>query len=346
MNRVTILAGIAIGLILLITGCNFSADSPDEGNARKTSGMKETDKITIKFAHHMSDSSGSGTAIRKFAKLVHERTNGKVQIDLYPDGQLGGEQDVNENVITGTIQMSEISAPILGGLSPRFNLLNVPYLWESNEFAYSMLHGEIGKQLNNDLLNEKGLRVLTWFAEGFRNVFSAEHPILTLEDWNGLKIRSPESDAYFHAFNGLGANPFPLAWPQVYVALENKVVAAAEAPYDLGYTGKFYKVTKHVSTTQHILITQAIVINNMFWESLPDDIRQVIQETALEVSKDYLDYYPVLEGEQMKKLESEGVQIHMVSEKERARMAEAVKPVRGYLGEKYGISDMIVQTGK
>jgi len=340
MNYKGIWLGIALGWVLLATGCNPSSVSPDESYANPPT-EKITDKITIKFAHHMSDSSGSGMAIKKFAELVQERTNGKVQIDLYPNGQLGGEQDVNSNVIDGTIQMAEVSAPIFGGLSPRFNILNVPYLWESNERGHAILHGEIGKQLNDDLVNEKGLHILTWFAEGFRDVFSVDHPILTLEDWNRIKIRSPESDAYIQTFSALGADPIPLAWTQVFTALEKNVVTAAEAPYDLGYTGKFSEVTKHISTTQHLFISQAIVINHKFWESLSSDIRSILQETAWEVSKDYLNQYPMLEKDRMEKLESEGTQIHLVSDEEKTRMAEAVKPVWDYLGEKYKITDWI-----
>ncbi|MCY9693214.1 TRAP transporter substrate-binding protein [Paenibacillus alginolyticus] len=344
MQKKSILLGVAICLILLSTGCNHSAGSSSESMTNKRSEKSTEDyKITIKFAHHMSDSSGSGKTIKKFADLVYERTNGNVQIELYSNGQLGGEQDVDENVMEGTIQMTEVSAPILGGLSRRFNVLNAPYLWESNESGYSILHGEVGKQLNEDLVNEKGLHILTWFAEGFRNVFAVNHSILKLEDWKGLKLRSPESDAYMQAFSALGANPTPLPWPQVYTALETNVVTAAEAPYDLGYTGKFYEVANDISTTQHIFITQAIVINNKLWKALPEDIRKVMQDAALDVSKEYLDHYPALEKEQMKKLESGGARIHLLQHEERERMAEAVKPVLVYLGEKYRITDLINQ---
>jgi tripartite ATP-independent transporter DctP family solute receptor len=347
MKKRAFFLGLAICLTLFFTGCTQSSiDSSNNGHPNQPTVKSTKDKIVIKFAHHMADDSGSGQAIKGFADLVAQRSNGRVQIELYPNGQLGGEQDIDENVIVGTIQMTEVSAPILGGLSRRFNILNVPYLWKSNEFGYTILQGEIGKQLDQDLVNEKGLHVLTWFAEGFRNVFSVNHPILKPQDWKGLKLRSPESDAYMRAFSALGANPTPLPWPQVYQALKTNVVTAAEAPYDLGYTGDFYKVAKDISNTQHIFIPQAIVINNKYWESLPNDVRKTLQDAALDVSKQYLNDYPKLEKEQMKKLESLGAKIHLLSPEEKTSMAEAVKPVWANLGEKYGITDWINEINK
>lgn len=326
--------------VLVLAACS-SETSGSNGSAQVQG--SDSEPISIKFAHHMVSSSGTAEHIKMFTELVEERTGGKVEFTLYPDAQLGGETDVVENVLEGTIHMTLTSSPTLGGLSKRMNLLNVPYLWKNNEYAYEVLHGPVGDELNQDLIDEQGLRILTWYAEGFRNVFAKNNPIESLEDWKGLTIRSPESDAYLQAFSALGANPTPVPWPEVYTALQTGVVDAAEAPYDSAYAARFQEVAKDVSTTQHIFISQVIMINENMWKSLPSEVQKVFQETALEVSKKWLDAYPDVEDQILQKLKDEGATIYEVSDAERERMVEAAKPTWEQLGNTYEITSLIEQ---
>ncbi|WP_017728901.1 TRAP transporter substrate-binding protein [Halalkalibacterium ligniniphilum] len=324
---------LLITCITLISGCNYLAASVNSDT--------QDDTITIRLAHHMSSSSGTAQFTKKFTDLVTERTEGKVAFILYPDSQLGGERDTNENVMQGNIHMTVISSPTLGWLSPTMNLLNVPYLFQSNETGYELLNGSIGEQLNQYLIEKSSIRIITWYAEGFRNVFAKDRSITTLEDWKGLKIRSPESDAYIGAFSALGGNPTPTPWNEVYTALQTGVVTAAEAPTDFGLTARFHEVARDLSLTNHIFLTQALAINDDFWNGLPHDVQKVIIDTAQEVSHEYLKAFPELEKEQINQIKNEGGTVHQPSEQEINRMRESVQPVWIQLGEAYGVSDLI-----
>ncbi|SHF01828.1 tripartite ATP-independent transporter solute receptor, DctP family [Desulfacinum infernum DSM 9756] len=284
------------------------------------------DKVTIKLGHSDPDDpcvSKKGAAARVFKDMVEAETGGTVEVQVFPANQLGGEREMIESTKLGTIQMCIVSGAIAGYFRPAM-VLDIPYLFNSPAVAWKVLDGPFGKELSEALLKETGLRNLAYAETGFRHFTNSKRPVRTPADLKGLKIRVMETPLYITMVKALGAAPTPIAWPEVYSALQQKVVDGQENPVGTILNAKFAEVQKYLTLDGHSYGTDFILINDQFYsQKLTDEQRRVIRQAAIVAGNVGRSIQQLNSAMGLSKLKEQGMEIYSPTAEERAQFKAA-----------------------
>jgi tripartite ATP-independent transporter DctP family solute receptor len=290
--------------------------------------------VRLRLAHTQPDTDSQHVALVQFAKLVQERTNGQVRIEIFHAGQLGNDNAILSGTRGGVIDFALTGNPFFAGINPRQSALDLPGIIRSFGHAYKVLDGPIGAGIRTELeqYNFKGLG----FPEiGFRNLTNSRRPVVKLEDIAGLKIRTTPNPSHMKAFQLLGANPVPMPYTEVFTALESRTVDGQENPITLIQSAKFYEVQKHLTLTQHAYTTAVFVMNLKKFQSLTPAQQKVLETSATEVIRDQRAANRKIEDGDIAKLKAAGMQI--VTEFPRAEFrAKVYGPVKADYVAKFG----------
>ncbi|KZE39007.1 C4-dicarboxylate ABC transporter substrate-binding protein [Bhargavaea cecembensis] len=278
------------------------------------------DKITIRFGHGAAETNERHYAVMRFKELVEERSDGKIEVLVYPNELLGSEGEMIESVTLNDLQM--VAASAFSQYDQRISVFELPYLFDSHEEAWNTLDGELGDEVGSYLLNHH-LRILGYFENGFRHI-TANKPVESPEDLAGLKIRTPEFPISLTTFRALGASPTPMAFGELYMALQQKTVDAQENPVPNIYANKLYEVQDYLIMSGHQYSSVPVAVNEEFWQSLSPETQNLLQTTAKEVAQYHRDL--VLENEQtmIKELEEAGTIVLTPDTEPFRKMAEPV----------------------
>jgi TRAP-type transport system periplasmic protein len=295
--------------------------------------------IEIKLAHVGATdpyiTPGHAVAVA-FKNIVEAETGGNVVVNVYPAGQLGGERENVESTKIGNIQMTIVSAAIVGYYKEA-QVLDTPYLFSSAPIAWKVLDGWFGKELAEDCLKKTGLRVLGYGEVGFRNFTNSERPIKSPGDMKGLKIRVMESPIYINMVKALGAQPTPIAAPELYTALQQKVVNGQENPVVVINYMKLYEVQKYVTLDGHSYGTHFVLINDEFFRKLPAETQNIIKKAGFIAGYVGRGSQQLNNGLGLSTLKEKGMEIYSPTPKEQAMFREtAQKPVLEYLEKQVG----------
>jgi len=237
----------------------------------------------LRLAHGHPEVDPVHTAALKLSEVVKERTNGAVEIQVFANGVLGSDPTMISSVRGGTLEMCWTGNPFFTGIAPKLNVLDLPFLFKDREHVGRVLDGPIGDSLRAELLPSNLVALATWEV-GWRNITNSKRPVRTPADVKGLKIRTTPNPAHIKAFQLLGAAPTPMAFTELYTAMEMGSVDGEENPVTLIYNAKFYEVQKHLSLTQHAFTSAPIVMNKAKFESLAPDVQKVMLSTAKEMA--------------------------------------------------------------
>ncbi|WP_022671084.1 TRAP transporter substrate-binding protein [Hippea alviniae] len=232
--------------------------------------------IIIKFSHVVAVDTPKGKAAEYFAKIVKERTHGKVIVKVYPNAMLYDDRAAIEALQMGAIQMACPATAKFTGWIPEIQLFDLPFLFKNSEGLHKVMDGPVGKKILN-LFRRKGLLGLAYWDNGFKVLSNNKHPIVLPKDCKGLKFRIMSSRVLEAQFKALGASPQVLPFSEVYSALEQGVVDGCENPWSNLYTKKFYEVAPYTTETYHGYLGYVLVTNAKFWDSLPPKIRKILE---------------------------------------------------------------------
>ena len=240
--------------------------------------------IVIKFSHVVATNTPKGQAADYFKKLAEERTKGRVKIEVYPNSQLYKDKEEMEALQMGAVQML---APSLAKFAPlgvkEFEVFDLPFIFDDYKELHKITEGPVGKKLLSKL-EPKGLLGLAYWDNGFK-VMSANKPLRTPADFRGLKMRIQSSKVLDSQMRSMGANPQVLAFSEVYQALQTGVVDGTENPPSNLYTQKMHEVQKYVTLSNHGYLGYAVLVNKKFWNSLPADIRTILDGAMKDATK-------------------------------------------------------------
>ncbi len=241
---------------------------------------------TMKLASAVPIDHPYNIGARKFADLIKERTGGRIEIKLYPSNQLGkGEREMTEGIQQGAIDLLVSSTGPLGGFSPSINILDFPFLFRDFTHVDLVLDGPIGRKLLDDF-EKVQIKALAFWENGFRHLTNNRGPVKKVEDAKGLKIRTMENKVHLAAWKAAGLNPTPMAWGEVFTALQQKVIDGQENPIAVFHSSKLWDAAqKHFSLTAHVYSPSPFLMSKRIFEALPKEDQELFLKTALEVGK-------------------------------------------------------------
>lgn len=234
--------------------------------------------VTLKLGHLANEENIWHKAALKFGEEVQALSDGRVKVQVYPNESLGKEMDLINGMQLGTADMT-ITGESLQNWAPKASLLALPYGYRSLEHMDKVASGEIGKQIEAEIIEKAGVRPLTYFARGPRNL-SANKKIRTPDELKGFKLRIPNVPIFVAAWQALGANPTPMAFSEVFTSLQNGTVDGQENPLALFKSGGFYEVQKVINKTEHVRSWIYLVISERTWNKLSDKDKEAVLEAA------------------------------------------------------------------
>ena len=306
---------VMLFMLLVLAACGDT-----EGQASKVDGKSE-DKIVIKFAHSAVEGNSRHTAILKFKSLIEEKSDGSMTVEVFPNEVLGSEPQMVEAVSLDDLQMTAVST--YAQYDPEVDVFGLPFLFETSEQAWETLDGPIGQKVFASLLDDN-LRILGHFENGFRHVTTKSKAVENVEDLKGMKIRTPEMAILLSIFKSLGANPTPMAFGELYMALQQGTVDGQENPIANIHASKFYEVQDHLSLTGHNYGAVTVSISDKFWQTLSAEQQEIIQSSVTEISKFHRELVAEEEEAQIAELEEFGMTI---TRPDKAAFREATKAV-------------------
>jgi tripartite ATP-independent transporter DctP family solute receptor len=262
---------MALTMIFALTAVSASAD----------------DAIVLKIGVSTADTDPRNIAAKSFADEIEEKTNGAVKAEVYPAGQLGGDGQLVESMVmdAGTVDIVITDASNFGTVVPDMNISGLPFLFDGFDAAWAFMDGEVEAAAEAELL-EVGIRVLAHYDNGFRCVTNSKGPVETPDDMKGMLIRTPENQVIMATMSALGANPQPLAFSELYQALQQKTYDAQENPIPVIYNNKLYEVQEYLSVTNHIYSGMCFAIAESTWNKLTAEQQEIVAAAA-QASGDY-----------------------------------------------------------
>ena len=304
------------------------SDSAAAGTTDTADG-NQYDKVNLTLAHGVSETTTMGQAVIYLKSILEERSNGAVTVDIYPNQQLGGDREYTEACTQGNVSMAMPSTTPVASFVPEFYVFDSPWIFNDRDAVYAALDSEAGQNML-PYLESANLKGLGYFENGLRHMTSSKE-INSMEDLKGLKIRVMENDVQLAFWKAEGTNPTPMAFGEVYTALQQKTVDAQENPMELIYTNKFYEVQPYVYLTGHIYTAYVLEMNLQLWNSLNTATQDLIQTCVNEAIQKNRDLAVAAEQECIDAINASGVsQCIEVSDELKQQMAQACKDAGVY----------------
>lgn len=280
-----------LSLLFLLAGC------ANESNVK-----------ILKLAHALDTNHPVHKAMEFMAERLEEKSNGKMKIVIYPNSQLGSERELLELLQIGIISITKVSSATLENFVPNARIFNMPYLFRDQEHYWKTLLGDVGKKILLDC-EAYWLRGIGYYDAGSRSFYSKEFPILTPDDLSGLKIRVMRSQMSVQTIQTLGGSATPIVWGELYSALQQGVVDAAENNPPSLYFSRHYESCKFYSLDEHTSPPDVLVISKYQWSKLNEKQKELLQEAVDESVTYQRKLWKQTEDDVLAKLISEGVEI-------------------------------------
>lgn len=262
----------------------------------------------------------------KFSELVAAKSGGRMKVTVFPGGTLGGDAANVSALQGGTIDVVMLNSGILASQVKDFEVYDFPFMFANAAEADAVVDGPFGQKLHAKL-PEKGIVGLAYTELGFRNITNSKRPIATVDDIAGLKLRVIPNAINVDWVKALGANPTPLAFPEVYAALEQKAIDGQENPLSVILANKFAEVQKYLALTNHQYNPQSLIFSKKVWDTLSPAEQKILQEAAVEAAKYQRKVNREAVAGQLDALKKAGMQVSEFSPAEQARLREKLKPV-------------------
>lgn len=269
--------------------------------------------------------SKKGAATQVFKNIVEAESGGRISVNVYPSGQLGGETELLQSAQEGMLTMAMVSGAY-SKLCKEANVLEIPYLFPSAPVAWEVLDGEFGQKLSEHCLKQTGLRNLAYGETGFRHFTNSKREIKSPADLKGLKIRVMTTPLYVELLKSLEAEPTPIAFPEVPAALTTGVIDGQENPVSVISANKFYELQKYITLDGHVYGTDFLLMNNDFYNNLSDTDRAIIDRAASVAGTVGRAIQQVNSAEGLEVLAQKGMKITSLTPEQQKQFREQTQP--------------------
>lgn len=312
----------AVFMVIGLAACGGNDDKAGEAGGEGGDGEVKT----IRAGIGLNDAHPQYKSLLKFKEIVEEKTNGQIVVETFHSGQLGDDRVMTEALQLGSQEVTIPSTAPIANFVKEFSVFDFPFMFPSEEVADKVLDGPVGQKFL-DMLPEQNLIGLAYWENGFRDVTNDVRPIKTAADLKGLKLRTMENQVHLEAFQKLGANPTPMAFAELFTAMQQGTVDGQENPYATIELQKFNEVQEYVSNTHHIYSPFVFLMSKSFYDSLTEEQQQIVKDAAVEAGKHNRELNREVNAESLQKLIDNGMTYTEISAEEHAKMKEVVQPV-------------------
>ncbi len=315
-------------LTVLVSGSLFANGAPESKAAAADQ------KFVIKMATPSNPEDSNVKGFFHFKEVAERESNGRLEVQVMHSGQLGGHRDYIEGLQMGSIQMAEINTSVLSAIDNQFMVFDMPYIAKSMDHEIKVIKNGVGARLSKVLEDKTGIMIVGWMVRTPRSVYNSRGPIVTANDFQGLKIRVMESPVMIKTMELLGAKPIPLSANERYMALQTKMVDAAENSVPLIITQKEYEVTNYVSLTEHFITPNVIAMDGKFFKKLPADLQKVVLDAGQAAAEFAINEDKAQLASAIKTLEEKGMKVNAVQDKN--AFIDKVRPLYAEYESKIG----------
>lgn len=346
MKKLSLLL-FSLMLVLVLAACggggnDDASESSDSNETSESSSGEDTSsessgdaEFVIRAGIGLNSEHPQYAGLLKFKEIVEAETDGAIVVETYHSGQLGDDRSMMEALQLGSQEVTIPSTAPIANFVPEFAVFDIPFLMPSVEVADAVLDGEVGQKLL-DMLEEQNLVGLAYWENGYRDMSNSVRPIESLADFEGLKIRTMENDLHLAAFRAMGANPTPMAFTELFTALQQGTVDGQENPIATIYLEGFHEVQEYISATNHVYTPFVFMISKPFYDSLPAEYQEIVKNAAIEAGKFEREENRKANEEYKQALIDEGVNFNEVSDEAKEEMREAVQPAVDEFAETIG----------
>jgi tripartite ATP-independent transporter DctP family solute receptor len=272
------------------------------------SGRVSAEEIELKFGHVGAPGSLFAASVDEFAARANEKLAGKAKVITFGSSQLGKDKELLQKLKLGTVNFA-LPSTVMSTVADEFGLFEMPYLVKSRDHM-GRIEDEIFWETIAPAAEDKGYKILAVWENGFRHITNNERPINTPADLEGIKLRTPKGEWRVKMFKSYGANPTPMSFSDVFTALQTGVIDGQENPFAQIYSAKFQEVQKYLSLSGHVYTPAYVVVGKDAWEQLPEDVRQILQETAKENQAFVYETAANMETDLLQKLTDGGMEVN------------------------------------
>ena len=274
-------------------------------------------KYVLSLSHtHATGNTALDVFAVKFKELAAAKSGGAVEIKIFPNGMLGNEREVVQQVQQGITDLMASGTAIWGAVAPKVQILDLPFLFRDYEHIHKAMDGEPGQLMSKYVEEKAGARPLAYFDSfGFRNVVTRVKEVKSIDDMMGLKIRTIQSPIYVKAVELMGASPTPMSFGEVYTSLQTGVIDGYEHDGSTTLSQKFFEITKYMAQTQHISGVLALTASAKSIDSLPPDIRKAVLDAAKEAAAFQRSRAPEEDKLALEELKKKGMSINAIDRK-------------------------------
>ena len=309
-------------ILVSISACssNSSNEQPNDNNEVVNN---EMEMVEFKIGITVDLDSHYGKGLLEMKRLLEQYSDNKMTLNIFENSKLGNERDMIEGVSMGTLDMVLSSTGPLPNFSPMFMIFDLPFIIKDRDAGYKFMDGLKGQEIL-DSLESKNIKGLGFWENGFRNVTNNEKEIKSPEDIKGLKIRTMENPIHLASFKQLGATPTPMAWGEVFTALQQGTIDGQENPLVGIHSTKVYEVQKYISLTEHFYSPAVLMVNKSKFDSLSSEMQDVLIKAEKEAREWEREYCRQMDTELIQTLKYEGV---VITEVDKSEWQKAVEPV-------------------
>ncbi|MGB7755837.1 MAG: TRAP transporter substrate-binding protein [Salinisphaera sp.] len=285
-------------------------------------------QFTIKFGIGLAESSAQYRGVAYFKKIVEQRSNGHIKVNIFPSAQLGDDLQMTSALQSGTAEMTQPSTSPLIKMEPELAVFDLPFLFDNAQQADKVLDGPIGQKILKQITDHKnGLVALGWAENGFRELTDSKGVINSPKDLHGLKIRTMQSPVQLDIWRTLGANPTPMSFAELFTALDQGTVDAQENPWVTILTSKFYEVQSNATATKHVYTPFITLMSERFWQRLPKPYQKLVSTASVQMGNYERKVSRDIDAQAKSELKKKGLKITDLSDSQREAFKKKSEPV-------------------
>ncbi len=306
--------------MILCVGCLAACGGSDSAESG--------DSYVIHLASDEPNDSASSKASELFAEKIAEATDGRITVEYLPDGQMGGDSELIQSLQMGNLEMAMYNSSMYTTYDEDFNILELPYVFTDLEKKYALLDGELGDALKERAIAANGTEIVAFLEGTPRCISNNTRPIKTVDDMAGVKTRVIEADVNLAVYEAWGGTPVPMAFTEVYTALQQGTLDGVDTSPCYVATGKLNEVNKYFTLTDHQSVTLVVAINKEFIDSLPEDLQQILRDVAYEtLSVEQRQIIADANAGYIEDMKAAGMEEYVQTEAEKQTFIDASQPV-------------------